>query len=176
MIAPMTKYSFLVYHREYEQFLEDLRELGIAHIIENNQEVSQKILDQYQSITQVNRMIRSLSQMQKAPTGESPIPATSGGEELFAEATGIQQKIEALHQAKAAIQKQVADLTPWGNFDLALLDKLRQNQIRVKLYTCQARKFDQNWEEVHHIFRIGEVAGQIYFALIETGHPGHSLE
>ena len=30
----MTKYSFLIYHREYEQFLYNLRELGTVHIVE----------------------------------------------------------------------------------------------------------------------------------------------
>lgn len=33
MIAPMIKYTFLVYHREYEPFLQDLRGAGVVHII-----------------------------------------------------------------------------------------------------------------------------------------------
>ena len=34
MIVPMKKYSFLVYHREYKKFLEDLQSLGVLHVIE----------------------------------------------------------------------------------------------------------------------------------------------
>jgi V/A-type H+/Na+-transporting ATPase subunit I len=34
MIAAMTKYSLLIYHREYDDFLEKLRELGVVHILE----------------------------------------------------------------------------------------------------------------------------------------------
>jgi hypothetical protein len=64
MIAPMTKYSFLVYHLDYEPFLDKLRELGIAHIIENNQEVSPEILEQFQQINQVNRIIRTLNNLE----------------------------------------------------------------------------------------------------------------
>ena len=32
MISKMNKLSFLIYHKEYETFLEKLRELGVVHI------------------------------------------------------------------------------------------------------------------------------------------------
>ena len=34
MITQMKKYTFLVFHREYEAFLEQLREVGVVHITE----------------------------------------------------------------------------------------------------------------------------------------------
>ena len=34
MIIPMKKYSFLVYHKEYLDFLQDLRKVGVLHVIE----------------------------------------------------------------------------------------------------------------------------------------------
>lgn len=34
MIEKMQKYLFLIYHREYEGFLQSLRELGVVHIKE----------------------------------------------------------------------------------------------------------------------------------------------
>ena len=34
MISQMKKYTFLVFHRDYEPFLEQLRELGVVHITE----------------------------------------------------------------------------------------------------------------------------------------------
>ena len=32
MIAKMDKLTFLIYHKEYEHFLERLRELGVVHV------------------------------------------------------------------------------------------------------------------------------------------------
>ena len=32
MISKMNKLSFLIYHKEYEMFLEKLRELGVVHV------------------------------------------------------------------------------------------------------------------------------------------------
>ena len=34
MITKMKKLTFLVYHKEYEAFLERIRELGVVHIVE----------------------------------------------------------------------------------------------------------------------------------------------
>ncbi|MCK9324650.1 MAG: hypothetical protein M0P69_04055 [Bacteroidales bacterium] len=169
MIAPMTKYSFLVYHLDYEPFLDKLRELGIAHIIENNQEVSPEILEQFQQINQVNRVIRTLNNLEPDSPENKPAEKFTDGEELYQEVVTIQQKVETLNQSKALIQKQISDLSPWGNFDLDRLEKLRNQDIRVRLYTCQIRKFDPRWEEEYDLFRISEEGGQIYFALIEKG-------
>ena len=37
MIAKMKKLTFLIYYKEYEQFLEKLRELGVVHIFTKSQ-------------------------------------------------------------------------------------------------------------------------------------------
>ncbi|MDE6162751.1 MAG: ATPase V, partial [Bacteroides sp.] len=34
MITKMKKLTFLIYHKEYEQFLQDIRNLGVIHIAE----------------------------------------------------------------------------------------------------------------------------------------------
>ena len=32
MIAKMNKFTFLIYHKDYETFLEKLRNLGVVHV------------------------------------------------------------------------------------------------------------------------------------------------
>ena len=36
MIVKMSKYAFMVYHKEYDTFLSTLRDLGVVHIKETN--------------------------------------------------------------------------------------------------------------------------------------------
>ena len=36
MVAAMKKYLFLAYHKEYESFLNDLRKLGMIHVVEQD--------------------------------------------------------------------------------------------------------------------------------------------
>ena len=39
MIVPMVKYSFLIYHQEYDEFLSDLQNLGVVDIIDRDVEL-----------------------------------------------------------------------------------------------------------------------------------------
>ena len=45
MITKMKKLTFLVYHKEYEEFLNSLRELGVVHIVEKQQGAEMCIRD-----------------------------------------------------------------------------------------------------------------------------------
>ena len=38
MIVKMSKYAFMVYHKEYDEFLERLRGMGVVHIQEKRSE------------------------------------------------------------------------------------------------------------------------------------------
>ena len=40
MITKMKKLTFLVYHKEYEAFLNGVRELGVVHVAEKQQGVA----------------------------------------------------------------------------------------------------------------------------------------
>ena len=41
MIVKMKKYSFLVYHKQYVDFLEKLREIGVLHVIEKQEGITE---------------------------------------------------------------------------------------------------------------------------------------
>ena len=43
MITKMKKLTFLVYHKEYEDFLNSLRELGVVHIVEKQQGAAENV-------------------------------------------------------------------------------------------------------------------------------------
>ncbi len=40
MIVPMSKLSILIYHKEKKEFLSSLQEIGIIHIVENQEAVN----------------------------------------------------------------------------------------------------------------------------------------
>ena len=96
MITQMKKYTFLVFHRDYEPFLTQLRDLGVVHItqkaaglIENDEAL--------QAALQKEDELRRLLQ-QGAP------------DQLIQERDAIQQRIAETKEAA----KQAA---VWGDFD-----------------------------------------------------------
>lgn len=64
MIEKMQKYLFLIYHREYEGFLQSLRELGVVHIKETKNpkqfDTLQALLAKRRDLADLRRRVKSL--------------------------------------------------------------------------------------------------------------------
>lgn len=171
MIVPMKKYAFLVYHKEYDAFLKKLRELGVVHIVEKEGVVTESIRQQFQFADQLDKVIRLL----EGRVAETAAPLKDAdGEMLFDEVNDIQNQLAALVQQKAALRKETAEVTPWGDFSPDQLQLLSDKNIRIRLFTCPVRIWNPEWTEKYYIFEINQLAGQVYFALADTGEglPG----
>ena len=164
MIIPMTKYSFLVYHREYEDFLQDLRDLGVVHLIEKQVDITDDIRDQYQLIDRVDKVIRFLNKKEVEPKEGGDL---QNGEEVFEKIVELQSQLEHSHHALVNLQKELNELLPWGDFSSDLLKKLHENNISFKFYITQTRKFDPAWEEKYPLQVINSMGGNVYFVVID---------
>ena len=63
MITKMKKLTFLVYHKEYEEFLNSLRELGVVHIVEKQQGAADNT-ELQENIRLFNRLAATLKLLQ----------------------------------------------------------------------------------------------------------------
>lgn len=173
MIVKMLKYSFLIYHKEYENFLDKLREIGIAHIIENNDNISDEIHNQFQEISRLGRLIRDL---EKRDIGKKKKAETSqeSGEQIYKSIDRLNYLKEQLGQKRALLSKQIFELKPWGDFDPETINKLNSNNIGIRLFSCQKRNFSKKWQEEFDLFIINSLSGYVYFAIIESS--GEEIE
>ena len=81
MITKMKKLTFLVYHKEYEEFLNSLRELGVVHIVEKQQGAADNT-ELQENIRLSNRLTATLKLLQNQKhysdaqfAGSSSVPA-----------------------------------------------------------------------------------------------------
>ena len=69
MIVKMSKYAFMVYHKEYDTFLSTLRDLGVVHIKETNSvmdnERLQELLAERKQINTLMRYFKNLHAAEK---------------------------------------------------------------------------------------------------------------
>lgn len=166
MIIPMKKYSFLVYHREYEAFLQNIRDLGVVHLIEKKGDTTDDIRDQYQLIDRVDKAIRFL---QKREVEIKESKETLNGQEIFSRITEMQSQLEHSQHSLAQLQKEINELLPWGDYSSDLLKKLRENGVNFKFYVTASRKFDPAWVDEYPVEVISTFGGNVYFVVIQTG-------
>ena len=78
MITKMKKLTFLVYHKEYEEFLNSLRELGVVHIVEKQQGAADNT-ELQENIRLSNRLTATLKLLQNQKHEKNAVIATEGG-------------------------------------------------------------------------------------------------
>ena len=142
MITQMKKYTFLVFHRDYETFLSQLRDLGVVHIrqkaaglIEDNETLQAAL----QHEDELRRLIK-----QGAP------------DQLIQERTAIEQRIT---DAKSAMQQAAV----WGEFDPARIEALKKAGYSIRFFSCSASAFQEEWG-----IAVNTIEGKTYFVLVEN--------
>ena len=166
MITKMKKLALLVYHKEYAAFLEKLREVGVVHIQEresgsiDNPEMEQKMA----VAARYARIIKRL----EACAPESLEPAGNP-----ADAVAIMDKVDTLvadiEQNKTlqqVLDKDIATLEPWGNFDYSNVEKLQEAGYELKFFVTSAKSYMSEWESEFNAIPVAEKQSRIYFVTI----------
>lgn len=139
MITNMRKYTFLVFHRDYDRFLTSLRNLGVVHIDMK----AQGLADNPEMQTALER-VDSLRH----------ILAQQMTDEQLKERNQILNRI-------ADIDRELARLAPLGDFNRKTLERLAKNGFPVCVYTCPKNRYQEEWGTV-----LTEQGSNIFFVTI----------
>ena len=123
MITKMKKYTFLVFHRDYETFLEQLRTLGVVHVTEK---ASGQADDK-----QLQELLQKADSLRKTIANGAP-------DQLLQERTNLEQRI-------AATQKEAARMQVWGDFSQQRMQQLRDAGYQLRFYTCSKKQYQAEW-------------------------------
>lgn len=175
MIIPMRKYSFLVYHKDYMDFLKGLQELGVLHVIEKQ---TGEIEDEetrlsYQKVNELNHAVKFLSKFQTEEI-EKDVK-----EDAFIKLSHLQKLISEQNTNEvnlAQINKEIIQLSPWGDFDWKNIKNLEETGLKTTFYSCPAKSFREEWEEKYYISKINEISGTVYFVLFSKKDEEIQLE
>ena len=140
MITQMKKYTFLVFHRDYEAFLEQLRSLGVVHITEKASGTAEDATLQ-SLLQQADRLRKTIAQ--GAP------------DQLLQEKANVESRI-------AATEKEAQAMAVWGDFSAKSIEKLQQAGYSLRFFVCPQKKFDAEWGT-----EVAVEKGQVYFVVVE---------
>ncbi|MBX9785322.1 MAG: hypothetical protein K2X48_18715 [Chitinophagaceae bacterium] len=93
MIVPMTEFSMLIFHGDYDAFLPELRKIGVFHIAETNKEDDADQTQRRQMITEINDAIVFLDTHEP----ESNAPSIDEGQtipEILEQVKQVKEKLE----------------------------------------------------------------------------------
>lgn len=165
MIVPMIKYSMMIHHIEFKQFLNEIRDAGVVHVVERETVLTEKSIGQLQLIKDIESAIRLLKHRQKEAVNEQS--DLSSALEIFNDINLRKSEIETLFQKQMMLQKEVRNLEPWGAFDTGIIRKLAEKGIKTRFFTCSDKKFNSEWNDQYHLSVINKSGSTLYFVLFE---------
>ena len=142
MITQMKKYTFLVFHRDYEPFLTQLRDLGVVHI-------TQKAAGLIEDDEQLQAALQHEDELRRLLKQGAP-------DQLLAERANIEQSIADAKQA--ASQAAV-----WGDFDPARIQALKEAGYTLRFFSCSSSAFQEEWG-----IKVSEKEGKTYFVNVNN--------
>lgn len=175
MIVPMKKFSFLVYHREYEKFLRDLQDLGVLHIIqkESGELEDEELRKKYKVTQQLNDCINFL---EKRGVEEKDEQGTKDAIQVLGELNDMLEDKEQYLQKLSALKKELSLIEPWGEFQWDTIENLRKRNIRIRFFTSSIRKFEEEIKDKYYVEAINQIGGNIYFVLIELAKENTDID
>lgn len=187
MIVKMSKYAFMVYHKEYDAFLELLRSLGVVHIRETKSEKDdvglQRLMAERKRIESELRQLKqtqesrldALKDEAKASKSkgkitlpiapERPVTAEEGAA-LLNKIDDLRARMEKAQTAEQATEKDLATMQVWGEFSYADLRRLRDAGYEVSFFSCPAARYDEAWETDFYAVPIATAQSATYFITI----------
>lgn len=169
MIVKMKKLTFLIYHKEYEQFLEQIRELGVVHIVEKQ---CGEMDDRLQRFMQKRALYKNtLNAMHNLASKDQSATVRAGvsADEVVSAYEDLQSRIQELGQKLPQLDKDIAQMQVWGDFDWDGVRKLRDAGWYIQFYSCTDKEYDEAWEADYNAVRIREQGGHIYFVTVTPG-------
>lgn len=139
MITAMKKYTFLVFHRDYEAFLTELREAGVVHVTQRAAGLAED--------ADMQALIARRAELQHILKQGAP-------NQLIQERSDLEQRI-------VATQKEQARVAIWGDFSSKTIAQLSEAGYTLHYYSCPKSKFDAEWG-----IQVTETGGLIYFVTV----------
>ncbi|MBR5848380.1 MAG: ATPase V [Bacteroidaceae bacterium] len=176
MISKMNKLTVLVYHKDYEEFLVGLRNAGVVHVAEKNSGSAvtpelQAMLAEYARCEKLIRRLESVAPNDSVHTGDcaNAILVEEKCEELF-------KRQEKLQQEKLAVEKDIATMQVWGDFDNSVFDKLADAGYAIRFYQVREQAFDPAWSELYNAVVINNVGSKCYFVTVTDKNLEFEIE
>ena len=180
MIEKMKKFTFLVTDREYEGFIESIRELGVVHVTQLQQGATSTELQE--AIYLEQRYARALDFLKIygtkyalksdtiAPEYDSPLNLLEKVEELQ-----VQENL--LMHEEDELKKELEMLDPWGEYSPEKVQRLSETiGMEMHFFRCRSKKFKAEWLDQFYAVPVNEYEKKTYFVTFSESRPEIAAE
>lgn len=174
MISKMKKITLLIYHREYEDFLNEVRSVGTFHII---QKQVGELPDFLHNAIQKNNTYRNTLAEMSSIIGKEDMKnlktnSIYSAEEILSLYEEFKKSLQDKRSELSNVERRIQAMSEWGDFSWETIQKLRESGYHVGFYVCAAKDFNKEEWGSADIVVIKEKNNSVYFFAI-SNEPLH---
>ena len=144
MIAPMTRYNFILLKGEEAGLLEKLQEMGLMDITRSAKPVDNASAERLAAIEGLDALIRKLKAF-KAPEGTAASDSQVDAAVLVDEVRSSLAEYDGVCETLKTLAKEVDTLRIWGEYSPELLRSLQDAGISLHFHRLSAKQFQSSW-------------------------------
>ncbi len=173
MIKKMTKYSFVLFHREAAPFMEHLQTLGLMDITRRDKAIDSRSKELYDLMARYDNAILNLNTLLK----DKELRKKDKGR-IEVETGALLSLTEEKTRLKGELEKTLTDLKAelreahkWGEFSRNDLERLGALGYNLHFYQCNKKLFKEQWEAEYNLAILNRQESSIYFIILENDGP-----
>ncbi|MCI1779837.1 MAG: hypothetical protein LKI53_07780 [Bacteroidales bacterium] len=173
----MTKYTFVLFHKDVDKFLSDLQGMGVMDITRKTRAVDDTSRNLFDKLSRYKTVIKKLEKLEtEAESKNLKIEKYEGDrenlletvEKEFAEADHLKEKLRDL-------RRQFKESEEWGYFEPSDVTKLKEMGLTPHFYCITEKHFENRWEETYPLQIINKNKGKVYFVVISENEENYSF-
>jgi len=171
MIARMSKYDFVLYRAQSEDFIERLRELGLVDITTTGWEPGEEERQLVLRIEGYAKALESAEQwLEREQNASIQGEAYASAEEAYDAYNRLLRETARLNTELGKLEKAADELRPWGEFNPKELQALVEGGVKIRLFFGPTSSFEATEVPEGYTFEaLNEGGGNTYFAVIGQG-------
>lgn len=183
MIKQMTKYDFVIFHKDAGNFLQGIQTLGVVDITRKSKPIDNASKEMFEDIARYKKVVRQLVTIkeQMIKSG-SPIIAESESEKYSAEkAEELLRRVAELFDRKKDLESQlstakanIANAEVWGTFHRSDVDRIKALGYIPHFYIASTKSFDSSLADKYPLQILNQDENKTCFVIL--GQPGEEIK
>ncbi len=167
----MTKYSFVIFHKEVDDFLKNLQEIGVVDITRQKRAIDSFSMEKFDEIAQYNAAVSSLKRIKaEAVKAKVVIPQEKPSvENLLEYYNSLVKNRETYKSSLFNLRSEYSAAEPWGTFREENLKDLSDLGFTPHFYSVSKQKYNKEWETLYPIHILNETENKVYFIILQEG-------
>lgn len=179
MIKQMTKYSFVIFHKEVEEFLEALQKIGVIDLVRQAKPIDEASRGMFEKIAEYQGVINKLQAAKgeaKKASKKNDNAENTDIEAFIADIEKLFEEQKALTAEISATKKRIEEANKWGEFSTEDIKRIEDIGYVPHFYVVSSKKVDADLEAKYPIATLNEIGDKKYIVVLSPKNEAVTIK